>query len=184
LVFAKKHTGLPTVRYNDAVEEALCFGWVDSLMHPVDERFYKQLFTPRKAKSAWSQSNKERVERLRVGGLMTAAGEAAIARARETGTWDTLAASEALEIPPELRKALATNPVAKKEWHTYTPARQKQFLFWLQGAKREDTRAARIAAIVQAVSMRITPLQAYEEMRLKRAASAARGSAPDRRRRR
>jgi uncharacterized protein YdeI (YjbR/CyaY-like superfamily) len=115
---------------------------------------------------------------------MTAAGEAAIARAQETGTWDTLAASEALQIPPELLKALAANPVAKKAWRTYTPARQKQFLFWLHGAKRENTRGARIAAIVQAVSMRITPLQAYEAMRLRRAASAARASAPDRRRRR
>jgi uncharacterized protein YdeI (YjbR/CyaY-like superfamily) len=183
-VFAKKHTGLPTVSYNDAVEEALCFGWVDSLMNPVDERFYKQLFTPRKAKSAWSQSNKERVERLRAGGLMTAAGEAAVARARETGTWDTLASAEALEIPPELRKALTASAVAWKEWRTYTPARQKQFLYWLLGAKREATRVARVAAIVKAVATRTTPIKAYEEMRLKRTASASQASAPDRRQRR
>ena len=74
LVFAKKHSGLPTVTYNDAVEEALCFGWIDGLMHPVDDTFYKQLFTPRKAKSGWAASNKARVEKMIAAGLMTDAG--------------------------------------------------------------------------------------------------------------
>jgi uncharacterized protein YdeI (YjbR/CyaY-like superfamily) len=183
LVFAKKRTGLPTVSYNDAVEEALCFGWVDSLMHPIDERFYKQLFTPRTSKSAWSESNKQRVERLRAAGLMTAAGEAVVARARESGAWDTLSGVEALEMPLELRKALTGNVAARKNWPAYTRSQQKQFLYWLQAAKREPTRAARIAAIVQAVSRRITATKAYDELKLRRPVSGARAPSPDRRQR-
>lgn len=185
LVFAKKHTGLPTVSYNDAVEEALCFGWIDSLMNPVDDRLYMQLFTPRKAKSAWSQSNKERVERLRAAGLMTAAGEAAIALAKQTGTWNTFAAVEALEIPLELRKALMRNPHARNHWRAFTASQQKQFLYWLRDAKREQTRTARIAAIVDLVAQGITPARAYEQKRkLRRPASRARASSPVRRPRR
>ena len=182
-MFAKKHTGLPTVSYNDAVEEALCFGWVDSLMHPVDERFYKQLFTPRKPKSAWSQSNKERVERLRAAGLMTDAGEAVVARARESGGWDTLSGVEALEIPLELRKALGADTAASRNWPQYTRSQQKQFLYWLRDAKRESTRAARIAVIVEAVSRRITATKAYDELKLRRPASGRRAPSPDRQRR-
>jgi uncharacterized protein YdeI (YjbR/CyaY-like superfamily) len=185
LVFAKKHTGLPTVSYNEAVEEALCFGWIDSLMHPVDDRFYMQLFTPRKAKSAWSQSNKDRVERLRAAGLMTAAGEAAIAMARDTGTWNTYSAVEALDIPPELSRALKNDPDAKKRWPAFTTSQQKQFLYWLRDARREQTRAARIAAIVEMVAEGITPAKAYDrKKKLSDPASRARAASPARRPRR
>jgi len=152
-------------------------------MYPVDERFYMQLFTPRKAKSAWSQSNKQRVERLRAGGLMRAAGEAAVARAKETGAWDTLSGVEALEIPPELHKALIANAGARKNWSAFTRSQQKQFLYWLRDAKREQTRAARIATIVELVSLGITPSKAYEEKRLTRSTSPAQAPAPGRRRR-
>lgn len=152
-------------------------------MHPVDDRFYKQLFTPRKSKSAWSESNKQRVERLRAAGLMTASGEAVVARARESGAWDTLSGVEALEMPLELRKALAGNAAARKNWPGYTRSQQKQFLYWLQGAKREPTRAARIAAIIEAVSRGITATKAYDELKLRRPASGARSPSPDRRQR-
>jgi uncharacterized protein YdeI (YjbR/CyaY-like superfamily) len=181
LVFAKKHTGFPTVSYNEAVEEALCFGWIDSIMHPVDDRFYKQLFTPRKSKSAWSQSNKDRVERLRAAGLMTAAGEAAVAGAKESGAWDKLSAVEALEIPPDLQKALSESRTAKKNWQAFTPSQRKQFLYWLRDAKREPTRVERIAQIIELVSLGITPVKAYEEKRLRRSTSPARASSRDRR---
>jgi uncharacterized protein YdeI (YjbR/CyaY-like superfamily) len=181
LVVAKKHTGLATVSYNDAVEEALCFGWIDSIMHPVDDRFYKQAFTPRKSKSAWSQSNKDRVERLRAAGLMTAAGEAAVAGAKESGSWDVLSGVEALEIPPELQKALNANKTSKKNWQAFTPSQQKQFLYWLRDAKREATRVERISTIVELVSRGITAARAYEEKLLKRSTSPARASSRDRR---
>ena len=177
LVFAKKHTGLPTVSYNDAVEEALCFGWIDSIMHPVDDRFYKQAFTPRKSKSAWSQSNKDRVERLRAAGLMTAAGEAAVARAKESGSWDVLSGVEALEIPPELQKALNANKTSKKNWQAFTPSQQKQFLYWLRDAKREATRMERISTIVELVARGITAARAYKQKKNSQALNFSRTSA-------
>src|SRR5688572_13914949 len=77
LVYAKKNSGIPSLTYNDAVEEALCFGWIDSKINPIDENYYMQVFTPRKPQSAWSALNKTRVDRLLAGGLMTAAGLAA-----------------------------------------------------------------------------------------------------------
>jgi len=82
LVYAKKHTGLPSLTYNDAVEEALCFGWIDSLFNPIDDDFYKQVFTPRKRRSAWSAANRKRIERLVNAGLMTPAGLAHLDAAR------------------------------------------------------------------------------------------------------
>jgi len=88
LVYAKKHSGLPSLTYNDAVEEALCFGWIDSKVNPIDDRFYMQVFTPRKPWSAWSALNKTRVKRLVAAGRMTVAGAAAIKVAKKSGAWD------------------------------------------------------------------------------------------------
>ena len=152
LVYAKKHTGLPSLTYNDAVEEALCFGWIDSLIHPIDEDFFKQVFTPRKPRSAWSAVNRTRVERLIEAGLMTAPGLALIAHAKKTGRWEAHAAAESLTIPPELNKALNANPNAKKNWPTYTESQRKMFLYQVNGAKRPETRAKRIARVIDIVS--------------------------------
>ena len=168
LVFPKKATGLPTVSYNDAVEEALCFGWIDGLMNPIDATHYKQMFTPRKAKSAWAQSNKDRVARLIDQGLMTPAGLAAIETARANGSWDALTAVESLTVPPELKKALDANARAKKHWPAFTESQRKQFLYWLASAKREETRVKRIAEIVAMAARQITPAMAADEKRKKR----------------
>jgi uncharacterized protein YdeI (YjbR/CyaY-like superfamily) len=157
LRFAKKASGLPTVSYNDAVEEALCFGWIDGLMRPIDDTFYMQLFTPRRAKSAWAQSNKTRVARLIDEGLMTAAGLAAIEAARACGSWDALTAAENLTVPAELRKAINANARAKKRWPEFSESRRRQFLFYLSAAKRPETRAKRIATIVSMLARRMTP---------------------------
>jgi uncharacterized protein YdeI (YjbR/CyaY-like superfamily) len=89
LVLAKKHTGIPSLTYEEAVQEGLCFGWIDSLRKSVDDRLYQQLFTPRKPKSVWSLPNRKRVALLVAQGLMTAAGMALVDLARRTGTWDT-----------------------------------------------------------------------------------------------
>ena len=169
LRFAKKASGLPTVSYNDAVEEALCFGWIDGLMRPVDDRFYMQHFTPRKAKSVWAQSNKLRVARLIDEGLMTPAGLAAIEAAKACGSWDTLAAAEALKVPTELRKAINANARAKKHWPAFTESQRKQFLYYLASAKRAETREKRIAKIVAYAARKIGPGQAYEASRRQRA---------------
>ena len=152
LVYAKKHTGIRSLTYNDAVEEALCFGWIDSLVHPIDGSFYKQVFTPRKKQSAWSAVNRKRVERLIEAGLMTAAGMAVITLARKTGRWEAHKAAETLTVPAELKKAIAANPAAKKNWPTYTESQRKMFLYMVNGAKRPETRARRIARILEIVS--------------------------------
>ena len=104
LVYAKKHSGLPSLTYNDAVEEALCFGWIDSKINPIDDAFYMQMFTPRKRKSAWSALNKARVERLLAARLMTPAGLAMVKAAKDSGTWDARKQVEELTIPPDLEK--------------------------------------------------------------------------------
>ena len=162
---AKKHSGLATVSYSDAVEEALCFGWIDTTMNPVDATFYKQLFTPRRPKSTWAASNKARVERLITQGLMTAAGLAAIEVAKQNGSWTSLDGIESLQPPPELKSALGTNAAAKRQWPRYTSTCRKQFLFWLAGAKRPDTRARRVATIVECAAKGLTFAQYYDASR-------------------
>jgi uncharacterized protein YdeI (YjbR/CyaY-like superfamily) len=159
LVFAKKASGLPTVTYNDAVEEALCFGWIDGLMHPVDETFYKQLFTPRKPKSRWAASNKARVEKLIAAGLMTEAGLKTIEVAKQIGTWGALDAVEAMTLPDDFKRALSATPAAKKGYDAYTPSAKKQCLYYLNDAKRPETRAKRIARIVEGAAAGRKPSQ-------------------------
>jgi uncharacterized protein YdeI (YjbR/CyaY-like superfamily) len=160
LLFPKKHTGLPAPSYNDAVEEALCFGWIDGLVNPVDAAYYKQLFTPRKARSAWAQSNKARVARLIEQGLMTKAGLAAIETAKANGCWSMLEHAEKQAVPRELQRALNANPAAKRRWPAFTDSQRRQFLYRLATAKREETRVKRIAAIVAMTARGITPAMA------------------------
>lgn len=163
VVFAKKHTGLPTLSYEDAVQEALCFGWIDSLMKSIDDRFHMQMFTPRKAKSAWSVSNKARLEKLMKAGLMAPAGLAAVNDAKQSGSWNTYASVDALTIPPELKKALAANPDAKKNWPTYTASAQRSFLHMVNGAKRPETRAKRVARVIDLVANKVSMTEIRRE---------------------
>jgi uncharacterized protein YdeI (YjbR/CyaY-like superfamily) len=177
VVYAKKHTGLNSVTYVEAVEEALCFGWIDSLVHPIDDSLYKQIFTPRKERSAWSALNKKRVEQLIESRQMTAAGMKMIELAKANGQWDAHAKTEALTMPPELKKALNGNASAKKNWPTYTLSQQKAFLRMLHDAKTAETRAKRIARILDVVSNRMT----FSQLLKPKTASRAPGSAPSRR---
>ena len=149
LAFYKKTSGVPTVRYDEAVEEALCYGWIDSLMKPVDDRRYRQLFTPRKAKSKWSKPNKERVRRMVEAGLMTEVGMQKIRAAKRDGSWAAADAPDALVVPMDLRKALAANKNAKSRFETLPPGRRRQLLGWIHDAKRPETRARRIAQVIE-----------------------------------
>ena len=149
LVYAKRHSGLPSLTYNDAVEEALCFGWIDSKINPIDDVFYMQIFTPRKPKSVWSALNKKRVERLLAAGLMTAAGLVAIKAAKDSGTWDATKQVEEMTIPPDLAKAIKANPEASRNWASYSPSRRKGVLYRLAGARRPDTRARYLQEIIE-----------------------------------
>ena len=159
LLFAKKHAQLPTVSYNDAVEEALCFGWIDGLTRPVDDTFYMQRFTPRKANSRWAASNKQRVATMLAAGLMTPAGLQAVERAKRTGTWNAFDAVEAMEVPPDLTKALRAAKGAAKTFDAYTPGMKKQCLYYVNDAKRPETRAKRIGIIVAAAAAGTKPFQ-------------------------
>ena len=129
-VYYKKSAGKPRVGYDEAVEEALCFGWIDSLPRKLDEERSKLLFTPRKARSVWSKLNKERVEKLIENNLMTEIGLKKIEAAKKDGSWDALNASDNLEIAEDLQKAFSEN--------------KKAILYWINSAKREETRRARI----------------------------------------
>ena len=114
-------------------------------MHPVDDTYYEQLFTPRKPKSKWAASNKARVEKMIAAGLMTEAGMKPIELAKTNGTWNAQSHVEALTMPPDFKRALAATPGARKEYDAYTPGVKKQCLYYINDAKRPETRAKRIA---------------------------------------
>lgn len=173
LVFARKASGLPTVPYVDAVEEALCFGWIDGTVNSIDQTYYKQWFAPRKARSTWAATNKARVKRLTAAGLMRPAGLKAIELAKENGSWTTLDAAEAMIVPPALKTALNANASAQKHWNAFTASQRKQFLYRVTSARREETRARRIAEVVAMAAARRTPQMDYDERRAKKDATGA-----------
>ncbi len=148
LVTFKKASGKPAPTYDAAVEEALCFGWVDSRPGKLDADRTMLYFSPRKPKSGWARPNKLRIEKLTAAGLMTAAGQAAVDRAKANGTWTMLDAIEAMVCPPDLAKALAANPTAKKHFDAFPPSVRKGIFQWVIQAKRPETRAKRVAEAV------------------------------------
>jgi uncharacterized protein YdeI (YjbR/CyaY-like superfamily) len=148
LVYYKKQTKKPIVTYDEAVEEALCFGWIDSIPRKVDDERSKLLYTPRKPKSVWSKPNKERVARLIENGLMTAIGLQKIEQAQLDGSWDALNASDNLEIQEDLLQAFEANNVAYKNFDKFTNGVKKVILSWIYGAKMADTREKRIAKTI------------------------------------
>ena len=149
LVYAKKYSGIPSLTYNDAVEEALCFGWIDSKVNPIDDAFYMQVFTPRKLKSAWSPLNKARISRLLAAGLMRPAGLLVVKAAKASGTWNATKHVEQLIIPPDLEKAIEASPEARRHWESYSASRRKGVLYRLSGAKRPETGARYLQDIIQ-----------------------------------
>jgi uncharacterized protein YdeI (YjbR/CyaY-like superfamily) len=151
LVSWRKRTGKPSVGYAESVEEALCFGWIDSVQRTLDEERTAQLFTPRRAGSRWSSSNKERVERLLAAGLMEPTGLAAVEAAKASGAWTALDEVEALVVPDDLAAALASRG-AGGQWEAYPPSVKRGILQWLLDAKRPETRAKRIAETADAAA--------------------------------
>jgi uncharacterized protein YdeI (YjbR/CyaY-like superfamily) len=117
----------------------------------LDDAFFLQIFTPRKPKSRWSGLNKKRVAALTGAGLMTPAGQAVIDLAKKTGTWSAFDHVDAMVMPPDLKKALAKAPAAAAKFKTLTAARQKQFLYFMNDAKKEETRIKRIAHIIKSL---------------------------------
>lgn len=132
------------MEYDDAVEEALCFGWVDSKPKKLDEERAMLWFAPRKAKTGWSALNKQRVQRLIELGLMQPAGLAKVEAAKADGTWSLLDAVDALAVPDDLAFALGKFPDAAKNFEGFPRSAKRAILEWIQGAKRAETRAKRI----------------------------------------
>jgi uncharacterized protein YdeI (YjbR/CyaY-like superfamily) len=148
-VYYKKESGKARVSYDDAVEEALCFGWIDSVARALDDQRSMLRFSPRKPKSAWSKLNKGRVGRLIRVGLMTPAGLAKIDAAKRDGSWSALNAVEGLVVPPDLKEALAANPDAARNFDAFPRPSRKIILGWIAAAKRPETRAKRVAETVR-----------------------------------
>ncbi len=145
LVTFKKDTGQPRVEYEEAVEEALCFGWVDSKPNTLDEQRSLLWFAPRKPRTGWSMPNKERVERLLAAELLAPAGLAKIEAAKADGSWTLLDSVEALEIPPDLAEALAAYPSAAANFDAFPRSVKRGILEWIAIAKKPETRAQRVA---------------------------------------
>ncbi|HEX7241137.1 MAG TPA: YdeI/OmpD-associated family protein [Longimicrobiaceae bacterium] len=144
MVSYRRATGRPRVEYDEAVEEALCFGWIDGKAGRLDDERSMQWFAPRKAGSGWARSNKERVARLAAEGRMAPAGLARVEAARRDGSWSALDAVEALEVPPDLEAALAAHPDARRHWDAFPKSARRAVLAWIGSAKKPETRARRV----------------------------------------
>jgi uncharacterized protein YdeI (YjbR/CyaY-like superfamily) len=144
LVTFKKDSGRTRIDYETAVEEALCFGWIDSKPRALDAERSMLWFAPRKPKSGWSAPNKRRVEKLIAEGRMHAAGLAKVESAKHSGTWSALDAVEALEIPADLAKALSAAKPAAANFDAFPRSVKRGILEWIANAKKPETRAKRI----------------------------------------
>jgi uncharacterized protein YdeI (YjbR/CyaY-like superfamily) len=132
------------ITYEEAVEEALCVGWVDSRGGKVDDERSKLYFAPRKARSGWADTNKARIERLTAAGLMLPAGIAAVERAKADGSWSVLDGAIRAEVPADLDVALAARPPAREHWDAFPHSIRRAILGWIALARRPETRAKRI----------------------------------------
>ncbi len=158
LIYYKVKSGKPIVKYSEAVKEALCFGWIDSKVKSLDEERYMQIFTPRKPKSVWSKLNKQYIEELIEQGLMTTIGLEKIEAAKQNGSWNSLDAIEALIIPLDLKQALEANTTAKEYFEAFNNSSKKNILFWIDSAKRSETRLNRIEKTVNSAAANKNPL--------------------------
>jgi uncharacterized protein YdeI (YjbR/CyaY-like superfamily) len=159
LVYAKKHSGIPSLTYADAVEEALCFGWIDNKINSIDDTLFMQAFTPRRPKSGWSALNKKRVATLIADGLMMPAGQKAIDLAKDTGTWTALDHIESLTMPDDFVKALAKNAKARAHFEASSMMTRKMCLYRLNAAKRPETRARYLKQLVDALKTGKNPFR-------------------------
>jgi uncharacterized protein YdeI (YjbR/CyaY-like superfamily) len=157
LKIAKKASGIPTVTHPEALDVALCFGWIDGQRLPLDADWFLQRFTPRRARSKWSKINRERVAALVAGGRMQPRGLAEVERAKADGRWDAAydAPSQAT-VPDDLQRALDANPAARDFFATLRGANRYAILYRIQDAKRPETRARRIESFVAMLAERKT----------------------------
>lgn len=144
-VYFKKSSGKQRFTYDDLVEEALCFGWIDGQARALDDERSMLWLSPRKPRSVWSAPNKVRVARVVAAGLMHPAGQAKVDAAKANGSWAALDATDRLDVPDDLAAALAATPRARAHFNAFPATAKKAVLEWVRQAKRPETRARRIA---------------------------------------
>jgi uncharacterized protein YdeI (YjbR/CyaY-like superfamily) len=151
LVYYKQGAGVSGVDYESSVEEALCFGWVDSIIKKIDGVSYARKFTPRKSQSKWSPTNITRVEKMIKEGRMSAHGLTLVDDAKRTGSWDNPVSKPVFDLtmPPEFEKALQANRAALEQYEKLPMSHRKEYLLWIVTAKRPETRDRRIAESIR-----------------------------------
>jgi uncharacterized protein YdeI (YjbR/CyaY-like superfamily) len=149
LIYYKKHTEKPSISYDDSIEEALCFGWVDSIIKKIDDEKFARKFTPRRGKSRWSEANRKRAEKMIAEGKMTEAGLTRIKEARVSGKWLHNHASRRHKkrpmVPSYLQDALTANKRASDNFNRLAESYKRNFVLWINNAKMKNTRKKRIA---------------------------------------
>jgi uncharacterized protein YdeI (YjbR/CyaY-like superfamily) len=160
LAYWRASTGKPRVGYDESIEEALCFGWIDGLARTIDAERYARKFTPRAVGSEWSAVNIARARRLEAAGLMTPAGRALARSAREGPKSRRAREKRAgpLRLPKELREALAKDPVARGNFEAFAPGYRRLYVRWITEAKRPETRAKRLREAVQLIARNVKSL--------------------------
>ncbi len=155
LIIYRKKCDVPSVYYSEAVDEALCFGWIDSVPKKRDAISYYLLFSKRNPKSNWSRVNKIKVERLLKEDKITEAGQKMIDLAKTTGTWTALDHVYDLKVPEDLQERLAKNKKALKHFEAFSPSSKRGILEWIHSAKRPETRQKRLKEIVRLAAQNI-----------------------------
>lgn len=158
LLFYKKHTGKPSIMYDEAVEEALCFGWIDGILKRIDDEKYKQRFSPRKSDSIWSKLNKQRSLNMIEQGKMTNAGLLKIDEAKKHGWWDkAYSLKQSHKLLPEFNKVLSLDPEAQKNFNSFSKSQRNQYAFWINLAKKKETKLKRIAIAIERLKQNKKP---------------------------
>jgi uncharacterized protein YdeI (YjbR/CyaY-like superfamily) len=153
LIISKKRAAAPGLTYEEAVEEAVCFGWIDGSMRGGDGEAFTLRFSPRKSRSIWSESNKRRAKRLIEQGRMAEAGLATIREARENGEWDRATEREdTANLPPDLEVALEGHEMGRSNWNQLTSSQKRQYIYWITSARTEATRQRRVQETVRLVA--------------------------------
>ncbi len=148
LIFYKVDSPFESMRWEEAVQVALCYGWIDSTVKKIDDHRRRQKFTPRKEKSVWSKVNKNYIQKLLAESQMHESGLSIIEIAKQNGSWEALDLVEALEVPKDLELAFHTNKLALDNFNAFSKTYKKSYLYWLNQAKRPETRQSRIAEII------------------------------------
>ncbi|ASS49491.1 MAG: hypothetical protein A3D31_02760 [Candidatus Fluviicola riflensis] len=157
LVYYTKKSNLPSISWSEAVDEALCFGWIDSTKKTIDDVSFMQFFSKRRPKSNWSKINKEKVQQLIENGRMTQAGLDSIETAKQNGSWTIMDEVEDLIIPTDLEIAFEKHKGSKDYFLSLNKSMRKQLLYWIVAAKRQETRQKRMDEVVESAGQNLKP---------------------------